>query len=300
MLRPAPSGPVAGANAPAAIRTLAVLFKLRIVGMLVLASVAGAFLGAGGWPGAGPLAVLILAGGMASAGASALNEYLERDQDARMRRTAHRPLACGAIARPGLVPAVGLALIAGPALAVLPYNPPLALFTTLGAVIYVGVYTLWLKPRTTLNIVIGGAAGSCAVLGGGAAVGAWADPGVVSLALVVFAWTPLHFWSLALTCREDYVRVGVPMLPARLSPRRAAFWILLHAVAAGVGVLALGALPRLGPFYLLPVTLATGALLWHAGRLLAQPTINRARSLFKTSNLYLGLVLLILIFRPFS
>ena len=125
-------------------------------------------------------------------------------------------------------------------MAVLPANPALALFLTLGAIIYIGVYTLWLKPRSPLNVVIGGAAGSCAVLSGGAAVGAWSDPGVLALALLVFFWSPTHFWSLALACREDYERAGTPMLPVVTTARRAATWGLIHAMASGVAGLAPG------------------------------------------------------------
>ncbi len=168
--------PIAGAwRWSERLRALGVLFRLRIVALLLFAAVAGAFLGAGTWPGGGALAILLVTGGLAAAGASALNEYLERETDARMRRTRHRrPLVTGVIARPGWVLVVGAAMIVLPALAVASANPALAFFLLAGAGIYVGVYTLWLKPRTPLNIVIGGAAGSCAVLSGGAAVRAWA------------------------------------------------------------------------------------------------------------------------------
>lgn len=258
------------ASPAARLRSLAVLFKVRIVGLLLAAGAGGAFLAAGGWPGVRPLALMTLTGGLAAMGASALNQHLEQREDAAMRRTRRRPLVTGAFARPGWVPVAGLALIFAPSLTVLPFNPALAFFSIGGAVIYAGVYTLWLKPRTVTNIVIGGAAGTCAVLSGGAAVGpaagapglalsrvlstveglskglalsrvlsaveglangfglshvlstveglanGWAEPGVIVLGLLVFLWTPMHFWSLALLYREDYARAGVPMLPAVL------------------------------------------------------------------------------------
>lgn len=274
------------------LRTLVVLFKLRVVALLLFAAVAGAFLGAGGWPGSGPLTLLIVTGGLAAAGASAINEYLEREPDARMGRTRHRPLVVGAIARPDWVPILGTAMVVIPALAVLSRNSALALFLALGAVIYVGVYTVWLKPRTPLNIVIGGAAGSCAVLSGGAAAGAWADPGVLALALLVFLWTPIHFWSLALVYREDYARAGVPMLPVTTTPRQSAFWSLVHGVATGLTGLALALHPALGLLYLVPVAAATAYLVGEGWRLLIHPESRRAWRVFHASNLYLALILL--------
>ena len=114
-----------------------------------------------------------------------------------MNRTRNRPLVSGQLGKTTWVPWAAILMILAPSLILLPFNPALAFFLFLGAFIYVVVYTLWLKPRTTLNIVIGGAAGSYAVLSGAAAAGNWADPGALLLAALVFLWTPIHFWSLA-------------------------------------------------------------------------------------------------------
>jgi len=274
------------------LRALVVLFKLRIVFLLLVAATAGAFLGAGGWPGLGPVLLVLVTGGLAASGASALNEYIERDADRRMLRTRKRPLINGQIPRAGWVPYVATAMVLSPSLAVLPGNPALAFFLTAGAVIYVAVYTLWLKPRTALNIVIGGAAGSCAVLSGGAAAGAWSDPGVLILAVLLFFWTPIHFWALALVYKDDYARAGVPMLPVVTSPRRAAFWGLVHGVVAGGAGLSLAALPSLGWAYLVPVAAVTGVLLVKGVELVREPSVRKAWHLFHTSNLYLAVVLL--------
>lgn len=292
-LTPRPVSPIL-ARAAAFFQMLAALFKLRIVALLLFAGMGGAFLAAGGWPGFGSLILMTLTGGLAAMGASALNQYLEQTEDAAMRRTRGRPLVTGAVAHPGWVPPVALALILLPSLAILPFNPALAFFSIGGAFIYVGVYTMWLKPRTALNIVIGGLAGTCAVLSGGAAAGNWAHPGVIVLGLLVFLWTPTHFWSLAILFREDYARAGVPMLPARTSLRKSALWVTLHAAATGFAALALGVVASLGWLYLLPVALATGALLWRCARLVADPTTARARTLFLTSNIYLAIVLLMI------
>jgi protoheme IX farnesyltransferase len=276
-------------------QSLMVLFKVRIVFLLLFAAVGGAFLGAGGWPGAGTLTLLLITGGLSAAGASALNEYLERDTDARLVRTRHRrPLVNGAFERSGWVPYVAALMILLPSLAVLPFNPALTFFLLLGAVIYVGIYTLWLKPRTLLNIVIGGAAGSAAVLSGSAAAGFWNDPGALALALLVFLWTPTHFWSLAIVYRDDYTRGGIPMLPTQTSPRHSAFWVLLHTVPTALAALLLVGRPALGWLYLVPMGLATLDLMVHSIGLVVQPSAKRAFALFKISNLYLALVLLLI------
>lgn len=272
--------------------TVSALFKLRIVLLLLFAALGGLFLGAGGWPGTSAISLILITGGLAAAGSSAINEYIEREADAKMNRTRHRPLVSGAIRRPGWVPFLGAAMILIPSLAVLPSRPALAFFLVLGAIIYIGVYTLWLKPRTPLNIVIGGAAGSCAVLSGGAAVGGWTDPGVLALALLLFLWTPIHFWSLAMVYREDYERAGVPMLPVTTTPRRSAFWGLVHGIAGSLIGLALAFHPELGPIYLIPVLIVTLYLMGMGWQLLRRPTIRHAWRVFHASNFYLTLVLL--------
>jgi protoheme IX farnesyltransferase len=284
--------PVAPRNEKAFWKLLVALFKLRVVMLLLLAAVAGAFLAANGWPGSSNLAVLLVSGGLAAAGASAINQYLEQALDARMERTRQRPLASGALSRPSWVPFVGLLMIALPSLALLSFNAALSVFLVTGAVIYIWVYTIWLKPRTPLNIVIGGAAGSVAVLSGSAAAGAWSEPGALGLALLVFLWTPTHFWSLAIAYRDDYARGGFPMLPVQTSPRAAAYWVLLHAAGASIVALALMAHPALSLVYAVPVGVATTCLLVLNLRLIREPSRSRALTLFHASNVYLALVML--------
>jgi protoheme IX farnesyltransferase len=194
--------------------------------------------------------------------------------------------------RPRWVLWASIGLILVPSLLVLPFNPALTFFLVAGAVIYVGIYTIWLKPRTLLNIVIGGAAGSAAVMSGGAAAGAWRDPGVIALALLVFIWTPSHFWSLAILYRQDYAKARVPMLPVQTTMRRSALWVLLHTGIAGLIALLLAFTPNLGWAYLIPVALATIDLYIRNVRLIANPTPSNARSLFISSNVYLMVVLL--------
>ena len=269
-----------------------VLFKARIVVLLLFAAAGGAFLGANGWPGENALLLLLVTGGLAAMGSSALNEYIERKSDGLMKRTKRRPLVTGTISHPQWVLGIAIAMIVVPVLAVLPSNPALSISLALGAFVYVVIYTLWLKPRTSLNIVIGGAAGSLAVISGGAAAHAWADPGVLALALLLFFWTPIHFWALALVYREDYAHAGVPMLPVTTSPRRAAFWGLLHGIGAGATGLLMTFHPGLGPVYFVPVLAITAVLLYEGWRLVQDPGKRRAWHLFHTSNLFLAIVLL--------
>lgn len=160
------------------------------------------------------LGIVVGAGALASAGSAMLNHYLERESDRRMKRTRERPLAAERIGSSTAAALVGLVLVGlGVGGAAWLLNPLTGCSILLGALTYVIVYTAWLKPRSSWNIVIGGFAGSApALAGGAAAVGSW-TPGVLALALLVFLWTPPHFWSLALLLKDDYARAGLPMLP---------------------------------------------------------------------------------------
>ena len=160
------------------------------------------------------LGILVATGASASAGAAMLNHYLDRDIDRKMKRTRGRPLADEHVVSGSNVAVVGLALLAlgiGGASVFLNLLTGLSIF--LGGITYVGIYTFWLKRRSNWNIVIGGFAGSApALAGSAAAVGSW-TPGVLAFALLVFLWTPPHFWSLALLLRDDFARANLPMLP---------------------------------------------------------------------------------------
>jgi heme o synthase len=275
---------------------LVVLFKLRIVVLLLMAATGGAFMAAGGWPGGSTLLLIWLTGGMAAAGSSSLNQYLERHKDDKMGRTMKkRPLVNGEIPNPQWVPWVGTALIILPVAVVLLFNRPLAFFLALGAVIYVFIYTIWLKPRTLLNIVIGGAAGSAAVLSGSAATGSWNNPGALILALILFLWTPFHFWSLAILYCDDYRRADVPMLPVHTTPRQAAWWVMSHTAPTAVFGLALVLFPYLGWAYFLPMLFISTDLFWRNVKLIRTPSKENARALFISSNIYLSVLLLAII-----
>lgn len=275
-------------------KTAVVLFKLRVVSLLLLSAFGGAALGAMAMGHATLWQFLLLAvtGTVSAAGASAINQYLERERDSRMNRTASRPLAVGQFDNPHWVLVIGAGMVAGATALAGVFNLALAFWVFAGAVIYVGVYTIWLKPRTTMNIVIGGAAGSCAVVSGGAAVGAWADPTVWVLAALVFVWTPVHFWALALAYRQDYQKADYPMLPARVAPPIAARWTALHTVFTAVAGFALGIWPATDWIYLIPIGIASLFFVKYTIALLAAPAERKpALALFHFSNLYLALVL---------
>ncbi len=273
------------------VRTITVLFKTRVVTLLVMAAIGGAFLGSGGWPGFGTLALVVVTGGLTASGASGLNQYLEQSSDALMGRTRRRPLVTGEV-RPLWALWASVVMVILPPLIVLAFNPALSFFLCLGAFIYVGLYTLLLKPRTLLNIVIGGAAGSAAVMSGGAAAGNWQEPAVIALALLVFLWTPSHFWSLAILYRDDYAKANVPMLPVQTTLKQASWWVLLHTSAAGLVALLLVFSPQLGLAYLIPVVVVTVDMLVRNVRLIRNPNPRNARALFLSSNIYLTAVLL--------
>lgn len=272
------------------LQTFSVLFKSRVVTLLVMAAIGGTFLGAGGWPGLGSLVLVIVAGGLAASGSAGLNEYLEQGSDALMNRTRRRPLVTGMV-QPSWALWASVIMVIVPPLIVLPFNPALSFFLCLGAFIYVGLYTIYLKPRTLLNIVIGGAAGSAAVMSGGAAAGNWQDPGVIALALLVFLWTPSHFWSLAILYKEDYSKAKVPMLPVHTSPRTASWWVFLHTGAASFVALLLTLTPQLGLAYFVPVAIVTVDMIIRNIRLIRNPTPRNARTLFISSNIFLTVVL---------
>lgn len=279
-------------------KTLVGLFKLRIVMLLLISAIGGAMVGANGWPGGLNLILLILTGGLSAAGASALNQYLERDQDTKMVRTRNRVLPSGQVEKPVWVLVTGGSMVLFAVGLAAIFNPAMAISNALGALIYIGVYTLWLKPRTILNIVIGGAAGSMAVISGGASAGAWNEPGVLALSLLIFTWTPTHFWSLAMVYREDYARAGFPMLPVNISLHQAARWVGVHTMTTSFIALLLSFHPSLGWGYIIPVGLVTTQFLRLTIQLLRTPSGKMAYSLFKFSNIYLGVILLSAIILP--
>jgi len=276
---------------PIAIRDICDVLKLRIGVAIALSAVAGLMITPGPPQPAWRIAVLVVAVLLSSAAAGAFNHYFERDLDARMRRTRNRPFVSGRFAAsPAWLWAMALLLIAGTGLA-LSLGAASAGHVLLGAVVYGVVYTVWLKRRTPWNIVVGGLAGSFAVLAGAAVVNPVPSALPVILAMTLFLWTPPHFWTLALARRAEYAAAGVPMLPVLMEPRPAARVILAHA-AVLVSVSLLPGLFGMGWLYL--ACAAAGGALFVAlcWRLAAEPTRENATAAFLGSLAQLQLVII--------
>jgi heme o synthase len=221
-----------GQSIGAGVRLIASLFKLRIAVAITLSAMAGLAMMPGGGLSAWQLAMLALAVMLSAASAGAFNQYVERDADARMARTRDRPFVTGRLrAGPFWFGIIMATLAAAVAMAGLALNWAVALHVFMGAFVYGVVYTIWLKRRTWLNIVFGGLAGSFAVLAGASAIDPGLAPAPIILAIVLFLWTPPHFWSLATALRDDYSAAGVPMLPVVVGDARAAQAILAHTAA---------------------------------------------------------------------
>ena len=274
------------------LRAILGVFKLRIGVVITFTALAGLAVSSG--PGLSPWQLLVLALSVlvSSASAGAFNQYYEHDSDHLMARTSKRPFVTGELRREPLwLLVIGALMVLSVGAAWLALNAWSALFVFLGAFFYAIVYTVWLKRRTWLNIVFGGLAGSWAVLAG--ATAADPQPGAVplALALVLFLWTPPHFWSLAIAFRDDYAAAGVPMLPVVVGDRRAAkaiFLSTLALVAASLVPLAYG----LGAIYFAGAAIG-GFLFIHRAWLLTRDTNRKSAMVcFHASLMQLTLVLL--------
>jgi protoheme IX farnesyltransferase len=274
------------------------LTKPRIMVLLLITGAGGLVVGAGGMPPAG-LALATLGGlALACGGASALNHVLDRDIDTAMARTARRPVASGRVP-PERALEFGLALTALSYVVLTSFvNVLAALLALAGNLFYVIVYTRWLKRSTPQNIVIGGAAGAVPPLVGYSA--ATGDLTLVALALflIVFFWTPPHFWALALLIKRDYAAAGIPMLPVVRGERETARSIVIYSFVL-VGVTLLPVLGRtLGPVYLVSAAVLGLVFVALALALQQRTTPVRARRLFSYSLAYLALLFVAMAIDP--
>ena len=266
------------------------LTKPRIIELLLVTTVPTMVWAARGMPSGWLILATLLGGTLAAGGANAINMYVDRDIDAVMHRTSHRPLVTGAVSPAS---ALGFAL----ALEVLAFAELTLLVNLLSAVLavsatlfYVFVYTLWLKRTSTQNIVIGGAAGAVPVLVGWTAVRGSLSLAPVLLFLVIFVWTPPHFWALAIRYREDYSAAEVPMLPAVVTIESTARQIVAYTVVLWAVTLVFGAVAGIGVIYWVAATVLGGVYLAGAVQLYREPTEARAMRLFGWSITYLTLL----------
>lgn len=269
-----------------------ILTKPRVISLLLFTTLTAMIAAARGWPGLGLFLAVTVGGYMAAGAANAINMVLERDLDGRMARTSKRPTVTQQIpSQSALLFGMGLAvgafaLLWGAA------NLLTAMLALAGLVFYVVVYTLMLKRRTWHNIVIGGAAGAFPPLVGWAAVTGDLSPLAWCLFALIFVWTPVHFWALALLIKDDYARAGVPMLPVVLGERATVLQIALYAVlTAVISVLPL-AQGEVGGVYLGVAILLNAALLLRSLQLYSNPDRPRAVTLYKYSMVYLALLFL--------
>jgi protoheme IX farnesyltransferase len=267
------------------------LTKPRVIELLLVTTLPAMILAEGEMPSLGLILAVLFGGALAAGGANTINCWIERDRDQLMRRTAHRPLPHGDVKPEG-------ALVFGLVLEVVAFAllwstvNLLSASLAVGAMLfYVFVYTIWLKPRSPQNIVIGGAAGAVPVLVGWAAVtGELAAPAWVLFAIVFF-WTPPHFWALSLKYFDDYQAAGIPMLPVAKGVPTAVRQIVVYSViVVGITFTLPLTTDDVGPVYLVTAAVLGALFIAQAVRLARDTTPAQAIRLFTFSNTYLALL----------
>jgi len=265
------------------------LTKPRIMSLLLLTGAAGMFVGAGGWPDGWAFLAMMLGLALACGGSSALNHVMDADIDRLMgERTAARPVASGRVAAPCALE-FGVVLMAlSFALLATTVNVLTAVLALVGGLFYVVVYTGYLKRTTDKNIVIGGAAGAVPPLVGFAAATGNLTLPALWLFLIVFLWTPPHFWALALMIKDHYAAANVPMLPGTKGERETTRQILLYSIVLVTFTVAIGW--WLGPVYTVAAVVLGAYFLLLAWKLRYDTSRRRAFVLFHYSLAYLALL----------
>jgi protoheme IX farnesyltransferase len=287
--------PTLGLDAPqrslsATIGAYVRLTKPRVIELLLVTAVPPMLLAEQGLPSLWLILTVVVGGALAAGGANTINCWIERDRDQLMRRTLGRPLPQGEI-EPNRALAFGVILnVIAFVLLATAANLLAAVLTLSATVFYVFVYTLWLKPRTVQNIVIGGAAGAVPALVGWAAVRGELDPTAWLLFAIVFFWTPAHFWALALKYRDDYAAAGIPMLPVVRGIEMTTHQIAGYAMVTVAATFALTLTGEVGRFYAISALVLGALFVSRSLGLVRDPTPQRAIQFFAWSNVYLMLV----------
>jgi protoheme IX farnesyltransferase len=269
------------------VRSYVELTKPRVLLLVIFTGLPAMTLAGGGWP-EPAFAVAVLAGiSLAAGAANALNCYIERDTDRLMERTRSRPLPAARM-EPWRALAFGVTLSAVATGVLWAVGGPLAAGLGLATILfYVFVYTVWLKPRSAWNAVVGGAAGAAAPLIADAAVNGHVGAAGWVLFAIVFFWQPPHVWAIALFRKDDYARAGIPMLPHVIGDQPTRWRMLWYSLALVPVTLAPLPLGLLGPLYGV-VAAALGAwFVWHSVRVLRERTDAAARRMFGVSLVYL-------------
>ena len=275
------------------------LTKPRIVILLVFTCLTSMVVATGAIPAADKLIFTLLGGALAAGGSSAINQFLDRELDAKMARTARRPIPSGRIsARRALAFGAGLLVLSALVFGAF-VNWLAAALALAGAFYYVVIYTVVLKRNTVVNILIGGGAGAMPALVGWAAASGGLELQAFILFAIIFYWTPPHSWALALLVNKDYAAADIPMMPVARGERATRVQILFYSLQLALITLTPGLLwlladaPRfLGSFYLAAAAWLGMILVWLAVRLLRRADKASARVLYKYSSMYLALLFL--------
>ena len=271
------------------------LCKPRVVVLIVFTAVVGMFLSVPGWP---PIVAFVagtLGIGFAASSAAAINHLLDHRIDAKMARTKRRPLASGQLTeRNVLIFALALGLLAMTILVVW-VNALTAILTFLSLIGYAIVYTVWLKRATPQNIVIGGAAGAAPPVLGWTAITGHLDPQALLLFLIIFVWTPPHFWALAIYRKAEYALVDIPMLPVTHGTAFTRLQILLYTILLVI-VTTLPYLTHMsGIVYLAGVSVLNLGFMWYALRMMTSKDIMLPMYTFAFSITYLMVLFIFLL-----
>jgi heme o synthase len=276
------------------------LTKPRIIELLLVTTLPTMVVAKHGLPSVWLMAATLFGGALAAGGANAINMFVDRDIDMMMHRTRKRPLVTGAISpRGALVFAIALEVTAFVELWAC-VNPLSAFLAVSATLFYVFVYTLWLKRKSSQNIVIGGAAGAVPVLVGWAAVTDSLGWTPVVMFAIIFVWTPPHFWALAFKYKEDYQAADIPMLPAVATFKRTAREILIYSVLLFGVTLLLAPVASLGVIYLVAALVLGFVFIGFAVRLQWSATPRSAMQLFSYSITYLTLLFVFMAIDVFS
>jgi len=263
------------------------LCKPRVVYLIVFTAVVGMFLAVPGWPPWNALIAGTLGIGLAAASAAAINHLLDQRIDAVMARTRNRPLPSGQLSVQQVLIFASVLGLLSMVLLVAWVNTLTAVLTFLSLIGYAIVYTVWLKRATPQNIVIGGAAGAAPPVLGWTAVTGMIDHNALILFLIIYVWTPPHFWALAIHRRKDYAAVDIPMLPVTHGVQFTRWHILFYTILLVI----VTTLPYLtgmsGLFYLAGVTVLNLGFLWYALRLLSDNDERLPMQTFGYSIIYL-------------
>ncbi|MGJ3239018.1 MAG: heme o synthase [Anaerolineae bacterium] len=280
------------------------LMKWRIVLLLVFTTVTAMIVAANGLPSLSVFLATVISGICAAGGSSAINQYLDRDMDGKMNRTARRPIPSGRVA-PINALLFGLALIAWSVLILgIWVNWLAAILALIGSIYYIVIYTMILKRNTVINIVIGGGAGAMPVLVGWAAVTGSLSIEAWLLFAIIFYWTPPHSWALAILVNKDYAAAGVPMMPVARGEDTTRLQIVLYSVQLVAitlipGIALMLGVEMLGILYIVTAAVLGTVLVYMTIVLLREPSKSMARAVYKYSSAYLAFLFLAMIIDRF-